>query len=57
MLLLKMLLLCEVCPLLLPMETLQSRHLPAQMDWLAVCLLRVGTAEPERATDGRRDRA
>lgn len=36
MLLLKMLLFCEVCTLLLQMETLQSRHLPAQMDWLAV---------------------
>lgn len=39
MLLLKMLLLCEVCTLLLLMETLQSRHLPAQMDWLAGCCL------------------
>lgn len=36
MLLLKILLLREVCTLLPQMETLQSRHLPAQMDWLSV---------------------
>lgn len=54
MLLLKMLLFCEVCTLLLQMETLQSRHLPSP-DGLACCFLRVETAEPERATDGRRD--
>lgn len=36
MLLLKILLLGEVCTLLLQMETLQSCHLPAQMDWLSV---------------------
>lgn len=35
MLLFQMLLFCEVCTLL-QMETLQSRHLPAQMGWLAV---------------------
>lgn len=39
-LLLKILLLCEVCTLLLQMETLQSRHLPAQMDWLSVSCVR-----------------
>lgn len=54
MLLLKMLLFCEVCTLLLQMETLQSRHLPSP-DGLACCFLRVETAEPERATDGRRE--
>lgn len=36
MLLFKILLLGEVCTLLLQMETLQSCHLPAQMDWLSV---------------------
>lgn len=40
MLLLEILLLCEVCTLLLQMETLQSRHLPAQMDGLAVSFMR-----------------
>lgn len=39
-LLLKILLLCEVCALLPQMETLQSRHLPAQMDWLSVSCVR-----------------
>lgn len=39
MLLLEILLLCEVCTLLLQMETLQSRHLPAQMDGLAVSFM------------------
>lgn len=34
MLLLEILLLREVCTLLLQMETLQSRRLPAQMDFL-----------------------
>lgn len=53
MLLLKMLLFCEVCTLFLQMETLPSRHLPAQMDWLAFPAW--GDRRAERATGGRRD--
>lgn len=52
MLLLKMLLLCEVCTLLLQMETLQSRHLPAQMDWLAVCCVWGPQSRSVLQTDG-----
>lgn len=56
MLLLKMLLFCEVCTLLLQMETLQSRHLPAQMDWLAVSCVWRPQSRSVLQTDGGRDR-
>lgn len=55
MLLLKMLLFCEVCTLLLQMETLQSRHLPAQMDWLAVSCVWRPQSRSVLQTDGGRE--